>query len=60
MSIETVRLTGDGEKGGMGYGGGYVTTRMTSALRRAAMRAILMFHNSAGQSHKTMSTDHSF
>ena len=35
-----------------------VTTRMTSALRWAAMRAILMFHNCEGQSHKTMSTDH--
>ena len=29
-------------------------------LRWAAMRAILMFHNCEGQSHKTMSTDHSF
>ena len=36
-----------------------VTTRMTPALRWAAMRAILMFHNSEGQSHKTVSTDHS-
>ena len=45
-------LIRDGEKGG-GYGGGgrgrlytyryTVTTRMTSALRWAAMRAILMF-----------------
>ena len=35
-----------------------VTTRMTSALRWAAMRAILMFHNCEGQSHKTVSTDH--
>ena len=34
-----------------------VTTRMTSALRWAAMRAILMF-NCEGQSHKTVSTDH--
>ena len=45
----------DGEKvGGRGYGGGgrgrlytyryTVTTRMTPALRWAAMRAILMFH----------------
>ena len=44
---------GDGEKGGRGYGGGgrgrsytyryTVTTRMTSALRWAAVRAILMF-----------------
>ena len=42
------------EKGGGGYGGGgrgrlyiyryTVTTRMTPALRWAAMRAILMFH----------------
>ena len=31
-----------------------VTTRMTSALRWAAMRAILMFHNCEGQSHKTV------
>ena len=37
-----------------------VTTRMTSALRWAAMRAILMFHNCEGQSHKTVSTDHNF
>ena len=35
-----------------------VTTRMTSALRCAAMRAILMFHNCDGRSHKTVSTDH--
>ena len=31
-----------------------VTTRMTSALSWAAMRAILMFHNCDGQSHKTV------
>ena len=37
-----------------------VTTRMTSALRWAVMRAILMFHNSEGQSHKTVSTNHNF
>ena len=38
-----------------------VTTRMTPALRQAAMRAILMFHiHCEGQSHKTVSTDHSF
>ena len=36
-----------------------VTTRMGHpALRWAAMRAILMFHNCEGQSLKTMSTDH--
>ena len=29
-----------------------VTTRMTPALRWAAMGAILMFHNCEGQSHK--------
>ena len=33
---------------------------MTSALRWAAMRAILMFLNCAGQSHKKASTDHNF
>ena len=37
-----------------------VTTRMTYALRWAAMRAILMFDNCEGQSHKTVSTDHKF
>ena len=39
-----------------------VTTRITSALRWAVMRAILMFHNHncEGQSHKTVSTDHNF
>ena len=31
---------------------------MTSALRWAAMRAILMFHICEEQSHKTLSTDH--
>ena len=36
-----------------------VTTRMTYVLRWAAMRAILMFHNCEGKSHKTVSTDHS-
>ena len=35
-----------------------VTTRMTSALRTSAMRAVLMFHNCEGRSHKTVSTDH--
>ena len=35
-----------------------VTTRMTPALRWAAMRGILMFHNCEGQSHKTVSADH--
>ena len=33
---------------------------MTSALRGAMMRAILMFHNCEGQNHKTVSTDHTF
>ena len=35
-----------------------VTTRMTPALRWAAVTAILMFHYCDGQSHKTVSTDH--
>ena len=49
-----------GEEGmEVGAEGDYtVTTRMTSQLRWAAMRAILMFHNCEGQSHKTVSTDH--
>ena len=70
---ETIRLIRDGEKrvgGGRVYGGGgrgrlytyryTVTTRMTPALSWAAMRAILMFYNCEGQSHKTMATDHNF
>ena len=52
---------GRGEAG-REYGGGgelytyhyTLTTRMTSALRRAAMGAILIFHNCEGQSHKTV------
>ena len=35
-----------------------VTNRMTSELRWAAMRAILIFHNCEGQSHNALSTDH--
>ena len=34
-----------------------VTTRMTPALRWAAMRAILMFHNCEGQNYTTVSTN---
>ena len=54
MPTKTVRLIRDGEGVWKGYGGGgrgilytyrcTVTTRMTAALRWAAMRAILMFH----------------
>ena len=54
MSTETIRLIRDGEKRGeegmkVGEERLYtyrytVTSRMTSALRWAAMRAILMFH----------------
>ena len=65
-----MRLIRYGEKGGRGYGGGgrgrlythryTVTTSMTSALRWAAMTAILVFHNCEGQSHKTASRDHNF
>ena len=70
-STETMRLIRDVVKGGRGYGGGgrgrlyscryaAVTTRMTSTLRWAAMRAILMFHNCGGKGHKTVSTEHNF
>ena len=66
-STETIRLIRDGEKGGRWYGGGgrrrlytYIPIAMTPALRWAAMRAILMFRNCEGQSHKTVSTDHIF
>ena len=54
MSTETTSLIRDGEQGGRGYGNGgerlytyryTVTTKMTSALRWAVMRAILMFDN---------------
>ena len=46
-----------GEEGDYNYTYRYtVTTRMTSALRWVAMRAILMFHHCEGQSHKTVST----
>ena len=58
-----------GRRGGRGYrGGGWrrlhtyrytVTTRMTCALRLAAMRSVLMFHWE-GQSHKTVSRDRRF
>ena len=67
-STDTIRLIRDGEKGARWYGGAgrgrvytyryTVTTWMTSAWRWAAMRAILMFHNCEGQSHKTVSADH--
>ena len=65
-----MRLIRDGEGGegvwrwGRGrlytYRYAAVTSRMTSALRWAAMRAILLFHNCEGQSHKTVSTDTNF
>ena len=64
-----MRLIRDGEKGGRGVEVGgerlytypyTVPTRMTSALRWAAMRAILIFHNCEGRSHKTVSTGHNF
>ena len=60
---------GGGEGGGRGMEvggkGDYkpiatVTTRMPPALRWAVMRAILMFYNCEGQSHKTVSTERSF
>ena len=62
-----MRLIRDRRKGVWRWGRGElytcrytVTTRMTSALRWAAIRAILMFHNREKQSHKTVSTDHNF
>ena len=64
-----MRLIRDGEKGEGGIEVGEegereklytyhytVTTRMTSALRWAAMRAILMFHNCEGQSQYPQTT----
>ena len=67
---ETARLIKDVEKGEgvteVGEEGDYytyrytVTTRMTPALRWAAMRTILMFHNCEEQSHKAVPTDHNF
>ena len=35
-----------------------VTTRMTPALRWAAIRDVLCFNNCEGQSHNTVSTNH--
>ena len=67
MSTEIIRHIRDGGRGYGCRGKGRlytccytVTTRMTSALRWAAMRAILIFHNCEGQSHKTVSSDHNF
>ena len=55
------------EVAGGGGGGGRlcscrytVTSGITSALRSAAMRAILLFHYCEGRSHETVSTDHNF
>ena len=67
-----MRFIRGGEKGGRVYEGGWggggglytyrytVTIRLTSALRWAAIRAILMFRDREGQSHKTVSTDYNF
>ena len=71
MSTETIRLIKDrryGVGGGGGVGGEIIYLSLhchhhndsTPALRWAAMRAILMFRNCKGQSHKTVSTDHNF
>ena len=64
-----MRLIRDWEKGGRGYGGGgrgreiiYLSLHWHHqndfCIKVAVMRAILMFHNCEGQSHKTVSTDH--
>ena len=70
MSTETIRLIRDGEGGGREDGGRgrgilytyryTISTRMTSALRWAAMRAtdFNVSVGSDGQSHKTVSTNH--
>ena len=47
----------DGEKGGGGWGDYTVTTRMTPALRWAAMRAILIVRDKVT---RIVSTDHNF
>ena len=73
MSTETIRRIRDGETGGgrRGYGGGgkgrvyiyryTVTTKMTPALRRAAMGAILNISLIVRvKVTKTVSTDHNF
>ena len=61
-SPESMRLVRDGGKGVWRWGERetvyLLLHRMTSALRWGEMRAILMFHNCEGQSHKTVSTDH--
>ena len=57
-----MEVGGEGKaKGGKLYTYRYtVTIRMTSALRWAAMRTVLMLHNCEGQCRKTASTDHNF
>ena len=62
-----MEIGGGGEGGWRGGGRGRlytyrytVTIRIIPALRRAAVKAILMFCNCEGQSHKTVSTDHNF
>ena len=54
-STETIRLIRDGEKGRMEVGEREIIyLSLHCHLHRwAAMRAILMFHNCEGQSHKT-------
>ena len=67
-TADSAHASGEGGRGGMEVGGRgrlytyhyNVTTRMTSALRWAAMRASLMFDNCEGQSHKTVSTGDNF
>ena len=49
---------GDGERGRLDTYRYTVTTRMIPALRWAALRAILMFHNYEGQSHEAVTTNH--
>ena len=72
MSTEAIRLIRDREKvcggggeGGMEVGGGREIIYQSRQCHhqndfciKDEMRAILMFHNCEGHSHKTMSTDH--
>jgi len=68
MSTETIRLIRDGEKRGKGvrrWGKREITYLLLHRhhqndpdLRWAAMKAILIFIDCEGQSHKTVSTNH--
>ena len=54
------RGVGGGGYGYVGRGRLYTYRYTVTCIKTGRMRAILMFHNSDGQSHKTVSTDHNF